>query len=82
VSKVELNVAPTIMSQEHNLPATQPIASSSVVTAPLPSKVEPLQQPEPSHQVEQSRQVEQPIPVSTDEMQKLVRAAGKSLRGQ
>ena len=86
VSKVELNVVPTIMSKQPNLPVVQPIANSSVTSSP--SKAESLPQPEPSRQVEQprpmeqARQVEQPVAVSTDEMQKLVRAAGKSLRGQ
>jgi len=80
VSKVELHVLPSIIPKENNVPPVQQIAKQ-VVTA-LPSKAKPLQQPVPSRQVEQTRQVEEPAPLSADEMQKLVRAAGKSLRGQ
>jgi len=83
VDKVHLNVVPSIIPKENNLPPVQQMTKSL-----LPIKAEALPQPEPSRQVEQSRpvqqarQVEQPVAVSTDEMQKLVRAAGKSLRGQ
>ena len=85
VSKVELTATPAIIPKEYNIPvAVQPIANSLV--APLPSKAEAqIEQPrqiQQSRPVEQARQVEQPAPLSTDEMQKLVRAAGKSLRGQ
>ena len=74
VAKVELNVVPTIIPKETNLVLVQQHANS--VVAPTSSKVQPVQQPEQSHQAEQ------PVPLSADEMQKLVRAAGKSLRGQ
>jgi len=81
VSKVELNVVPTIIPKENNLPLVEKNTDNSVT--PLPSKAEVLPLAEqPSRQVERSRPVEQPVPVSADEMQKLVRAAGKSLRGQ
>lgn len=83
LDKVQLNVIPTMIPKENNLPPVQQIAK-----VPLPSKVEPQQQVEQSRQVveprqvQQPHQVEQPVALSNDEMQKLVRAAGKSLRGQ
>jgi ABC-type ATPase with predicted acetyltransferase domain len=73
----------SVAVKEHNLAPVQPVQPiATQLVAPLPNKAEPLQQSEQSRHVEQSRQAEQPAPLSADEMQKLVRAAGKSLRGQ
>ena len=80
VTKVERNGLPAIITKENSLPPVQQVANQ--VVTPLPSKAEPLQQSESPRQVKQPRQVEQPGDLSADEMQKLVRAAGKSLRGQ
>jgi len=80
VAKVELNVVQTLIPKEHILPIAQPSVNN--VVTPLSKKTEPLSQPEPSRRVEQLPQVVEPAALSADEMQKLVRAAGKSLRGQ
>jgi len=75
VAKAAVSAPPVIMPTENNLPIRQlateaaaPIPSNKVKQAGLTEK--------PSYQPEQS------VPLSGDEMQKLVRAAGKSLRGQ
>jgi hypothetical protein len=81
VAKVETSALPLIMPKEESVPIQQVANTGS---APLAqSKNNELPKPESPRQLEKPRQqVEQPVVVSTDEMQKLVRAAGKSLRGQ
>ena len=62
----EVNAAPAVLTKENNPPMKQVV---NEIVKPLP-KTERIHQAEPS------------VVVSADEMQKLVRAAGKSLRGQ
>lgn len=69
-----LVATPVVISTE-NKRSVQPVVNP--IETPVASKVEQvksLEQPQ--------YQPEQPVPLSGDEMQKLVRAAGKSLRGQ
>jgi hypothetical protein len=84
--KTEVQMAPVMIPKE--ILPVQPIANSSNVPAAanyanelpkLPETSRPVEKP---RQVEKSRQVDQPVIISADEMQKLVRAAGKTLRGQ
>jgi len=87
-ARLPVGVAP----QGNNILPVERLANSLIL--PLSQKAEPLPQIEQSRQVEQPRQVEQrrlveqprqeeqPVALSADDMQKLVRAAGKSLRGQ
>ena len=77
VAKAEVNAPPVIMPKTDNLPVQQ-VAKEAVkqeavkqeIVKPAASKAEEVRQPEPS------------VVLSSDEMKKLVRAAGKSLRGQ
>jgi hypothetical protein len=73
-TNIVVNTVPNKIPAENNLPVQQ--AANQLVT-PLPSKAEQVRQPQQPHQ-----QPETAVIVSSDEMQKLVRAAGKSLRGQ
>jgi len=74
VAKAAVNAPPVIIPTENNRPVQQVV--NQVVTS-VPSKTEQVKQSEKPRY-----QPEQPAPISGDEMQKLVRAAGKSLRGQ
>jgi len=69
VAKAEVQAPPVILPKEDNLPVPVQQVVKEIVR-PAPSKAEQTRQPEPS------------VVLSSDEMQKLVRAAGKSLRGQ
>lgn len=62
---------------EKNLPEKQvnQVVATERTVEKVPEKARPLER-------EQPRQSEQTVVVSSDEMEKLVRAAGKSLRGQ
>ena len=74
VAKAAVNDSPAIIPAENSLPLQK--VAKQVVT-PVPSKAEQVRQSE-----EPRYQSEQLAPLSGDEVQKLVRAAGKSLRGQ
>ena len=82
VAPETVNAIPSIALQENNLPTQE----SSNQVMPLSShKVQESSEPEKRRKVEQPipiGQSEEPVAVSADEMRKLVRAAGKSLRGQ
>lgn len=77
VTKTVANATPIIKPTENNLPVQQVQQVANQVVTTVPSKVEQVRQSE-----EPRYQPEQPAPISGDELQKLVRAAGKSLRGQ
>ncbi|MBC8016163.1 MAG: hypothetical protein H7X79_10540 [Sporomusaceae bacterium] len=64
--KAEVNTLPAVLPKENNPPVKQ---AANEIVKPLP-RIEQVHQSEPS------------VVLSADEMQKLVRAAGKSLRGQ
>lgn len=66
VAKAEVKELPAALPKENNLPVQQVVHES----------IKPLPRAEQVHQSEPS------VVLSADEMQKLVRAAGKSLRGQ
>lgn len=74
VARAEVQALPVKIQTEQNVPVQQ-VAKSAA--DPLPSKVEESRKPE------QTRYQSEPtVVLSADEMQKMVRAAGKSLRGQ
>jgi hypothetical protein len=82
VAKVEASALPIMVPKEESMPIEQ-VTSSSSSTPVVQNKNMELPKAEAPRQLARTRQpVEQPVIVSTDEMQKLVRAAGKSLRGQ
>ncbi|WP_378950974.1 hypothetical protein [Pelosinus sp. sgz500959] len=74
VAKTETQVVPPKMPDEKSVPTQQ---VEKVAVNPSPSKVEEFRKPEQA-----PYQPESVVVVSADEKQKLVRAAGKSLRGQ
>ncbi len=78
VAKAEVKVAPVQVETKPNIPVTVPVTKVAQSTlVPGQSKAEEVQKPKQA-----SYRSEPAVVVSEDEMQKMVRAAGKSLRGQ
>lgn len=74
MAKTQVQAVPIKIQDEQNVSMPQVVKT---VVNPLPNRVEEVKKPEQARY-----QPEPTVVLSTDEMQKLVRAAGKTLRGQ